>query len=47
MFRRVKYKSEAEFAMLKESANVVAVTLAEVAKNIKPGILIMSFIIWI
>jgi len=38
MFRRVKYKSEAEFAMLKESANVVAVTLAEVAKCIKPGV---------
>ena len=38
MFRRVKYKSEAEFAKLKESANVVAVTLAEVAKCIKPGV---------
>ncbi len=38
MFRRVKYKSEAEFAKLKASANVVAVTLAEVAKVIKPGV---------
>ena len=38
MFRRVKYKSEAEFAKLKASANVVAVTVAEVAKVIKPGV---------
>ena len=38
MFRRVKYKSEAEFAKLKASANVVAVTLAEVAKYIQPGV---------
>ena len=38
MFRRVKYKSEAEFEKLRKSAQVVAVTLAEVAKCIKPGV---------
>lgn len=38
MFRRIKYKSEADFEKLRESARVVAVTLAEVAKCIKPGV---------
>jgi len=38
MFRRIKYKSDADFAKLRESAQVVAVTLAEVAKCIKPGV---------
>ena len=38
MFRRIKYKSEADFAKLRQSARVVAVTLAEVAKHIRPGV---------
>lgn len=38
MFRRIQYKSDADFAKLRESANVVAITLAEVAKCIKPGV---------
>jgi methionyl aminopeptidase len=38
MFRRVKYKSEADFEKLRKSAQVVAVTLAEVAKYIQPGV---------
>lgn len=37
MFRRIKYKTEADFEKLKKSAHVVAVTLAEVAKHIQPG----------
>lgn len=38
MFRRVKYKTESDFEKLRKSAQVVAVTLAEVAKYIKPGV---------
>ena len=38
MFRRIKYKSEADFAKLRQSARVVAVTLAEVAKHVRPGV---------
>ena len=38
MFRRIKYKSDADFEKLRASANVVAITLAEVAKSIKPGV---------
>lgn len=38
MFRRIKYKNEADFEKLRQSAHVVAVTLAEVAKCIKPGV---------
>lgn len=38
VFRRVKYKSDSDFELLKKSANVVAITLAEVAKCIKPGV---------
>lgn len=38
MFRRIKYKTDSDFDKLKESAKVVAVTLAEVAKYIKPGV---------
>lgn len=38
MFRRVKYKTDTDFAKLRQSAQVVAVTLAEVAKCIKPGV---------
>lgn len=38
MFRRVQYKTEADFAKLRKSAEVVAITLAEVAKYIKPGV---------
>lgn len=38
MFRRVKYKTDSDFAKLRQSAQVVAVTLAEVAKCIKPGV---------
>ncbi|MBO7491828.1 MAG: type I methionyl aminopeptidase [Bacteroidales bacterium] len=37
-FRRIKYKSEADFVKLRESAKVVAITLAEVAKYVKPGV---------
>lgn len=38
MLGKIKYKSESDFAKLKQSACVVAVTLAEVAKCIKPGV---------
>ena len=38
MFRRIKYKSEEDFEKLRQSAHVVAVTLAEVAKHIQPGV---------
>lgn len=38
MFRRIEYKGEQEFAKLRESARVVAVTLAEVAKFVQPGV---------
>lgn len=38
MFRRIKYKTDSDFDKLRESAKVVAVTLAEVAKYIKPGV---------
>ena len=38
MFRRVKYKTDSDFAKLRQSAHVVAVTLAEVAKYVKPGV---------
>lgn len=38
VFRRVKYKTESDFEKLRKSAQVVAVTLAEVAKYIKPGV---------
>ncbi len=38
MFRKIKYKSAEDFEKLKKAANVVAVTLAEVAKNIQPGV---------
>lgn len=38
MFRRITYKNDSDFEKLRKSANVVAVTLAEVAKYIKPGV---------
>jgi len=38
MFRRVKLKNESDFALLKQSANVVGETLAAVAKYIQPGV---------
>lgn len=38
MFRRIKYKTDSDFVKLRQSAQVVAVTLAEVAKYIKPGV---------
>ena len=38
VFRRVKYKTESDFEKLRKSAQVVAVTLAEVAKHIQPGV---------
>ncbi len=38
VFRRVKYKTDSDFEKLRKSAQVVAGTLAEVAKHIKPGV---------
>lgn len=37
MFRKIKYKNEEDFEKLRQAAKVVAITLAEVAKHIKPG----------